>query len=338
MRKKYLRLTLAEWQQLYVMKSKGKSFQEIAKYLKRDDSALKRAFNRYKVPWHMGEVTPLERAKYCWEQARNQRSKPRKRQRLKNLFIRCYVENKLKEGWSPELISGRLSLDHPEHKISYEAIYEWIFKERKELRKYLLRAGKPRRGKPGARGLSRRQPAAPKRSIAERPESVNNRDRIGDNESDLIVSSKSDACLVVMVDRRTRRVHIRKAENRLSEKVKAVLASILLGLPANERRTLTKDNGPEHAQHKELEEMTGVTIYFCHPYAAYERGTVENINGLIRRHFPKKTDFGTVTHEQVAWVERKINSRPMVILGFLSPDEFHRQEQNKFDEHLKLAA
>lgn len=321
MKKRYHRLTLAEWQTLFEMASRGRTVREIAKALNRDSRGVQKALLRYPLPWHHKERGPLYQARYAWEQAGHKRSAARKRERLKNRFIRKFVEEKLEEKLSPELIAGRLSKLHPEHSISYEAIYEWVFKERQDLKKYLLRAGKPRRGKPGARVYKRRAPAAPKKSIESRPREANERSCIGHKESDLIVSSKSDASLLVMVDRKLRKVRLKKLPNRKAETVKAALVAMLMGIPAHLRHTLTQDNGSEHALHAELERVTGVKVYFCHPYSAWERGTVENRNGIIRRFFPKQTDFALVSDEELMRLEKRINSTPMVVLDFLTPDE-----------------
>ena len=101
----------------------------------------------------------------------------------------------------------------------------------------------------------------------------------------------------------------------------AALVAMLMGIPAHLRHTLTQDNGSEHALHAELERVTGVKVYFCHPYSAWERGTVENRNGIIRRFFPKQTDFALVSDEELMRLEKRINSTPMVVLDFLTPDE-----------------
>ncbi|MCC6954137.1 MAG: IS30 family transposase [Deltaproteobacteria bacterium] len=324
--KRYHRLTLEEWQRLYVMKGRGLGIREIAEVLGRDRRSVSRALQRYHVPWHMKNVGPYEKAKHAWDESLRSRRGPRKRQRLKSGFIRKYVEEKLKAGLSPELIAGRLQREYPGEKTNYESIYEWIFEERPELKQYLLRAGKPKRGKPGARAYKKREPAAPKKSIEARPLEANQRCRLGDKESDLIVSAKSDACLLVVTDRRSRQLKLKKVPNRQAETVKAALVSLLVVIPPHLRRTLTQDNGSEHALHAELERVLGISVFFCHPYSAWERGTVENRNGIIRRYFPKGTDFALVSDAEVARVEALINSRPMKLLDFFTPEEFHQQE------------
>jgi len=333
--KNYKRLSLAEWQRMFEMQSRGSLVPEIAADLKRDPRGIEPALVRYPLPWHHKERGPLYKALYSYEQALKKRGASREKGRLKNAFIRDFVEKGLKEGLTPELIAGRLHKLHPEYKTNYESIYDWIFEERPDLKQYLLRVGKSNQGKPGGRAYKQRQPAAPKKNIDSRPKVVNQRKRIGDKESDLIVSSKSEVCLLVMVDRRSRQVRLKKISNRLSETVKAALVAMLIVIPEEFRHTLTQDNGPEHALHAELETVVGMDVYFCHPYSAWERGTVENRNGLIRRWFPKGTDFDKISDTEIQRVEDKINSRPMVILNFLTPDEFHNEEEIKL---LKKAA
>lgn len=339
MERKYHRLSLAEWQTLYEMNSRGKTIQEIAKALGRDRRGVAKALKRYELPWHYRERGPLYQARYAWEQSEHKRSASRKRLRLKNRFIRDFVEERLRKGWSPEVIAGRLEKEHPEYSITAETIYEWISKERPELTRYLLRVGKPRRGKPGARGRKRRDPAAPKKSIESRPDDANARRVIGHTESDLIVSGKGDACLLVMADRKSRQVRLKKLPNRKAETIKIALVGLYRDIPKYLRLTLTQDNGSEHALHLDLERETEVQVYFCHPYSAWERGTIENRNGIVRRFFPKGTDFALVSHEQIRDVEKWMNSTPMVVLDFHTPDEVHQLEsENAFQRQLALAA
>src|SRR5882724_3023635 len=107
MSEKYSRLSLEEWQTAFEMEARGISSQEIAKILGRDRRSIARALKRYKLPWHHRERGALYKARYSWEEAQKKRSAPRRRERLKNSFIRDYVEQKLKEGLTPELIAGR---------------------------------------------------------------------------------------------------------------------------------------------------------------------------------------------------------------------------------------
>lgn len=331
MRKQYKRLSLEELQRIHQMHSWSRSVGGIARELKRAASTISRALRRHNPKWYVKLYSPYDRAKHDWDETLKKRRERRRRRRLKNLFIEQYVSEKLEGGLSPELISGRLKIEHPQYSISYEAIYQWIFRERREYARYLLRAGKrERRGKPGVRLYPRRLPSYPKKSIMHRPKEAELRLEIGHKESDLILSSKNESSLLVLVDRYSRKVWLRKVVNRKAETVQIALASVLRTIPTFFRHTLTQDNGAEHALFLKLQEETGVRIFFCHPYCAWERGTVENRNGMIRRYFPKGTDFATVSNEQIRWVEQFINSRPMKILNFLTPDEVYFREVSKY--------
>lgn len=324
--KENTQFNLEDYQRLYVMRAAGKGIREIGRELKRSPSAVSDALKRNEPPWHLKLLGPYERARYAWDETLKRRRQGRRKWRLKCAVIRIYVEEKLIAGWSPEIISGRLPIDRPGYSISHEAIYQWVEYDEPRLKQYLLRAGKPRRGKPRARSYPKRQPAAPKRSIDIRPEVANQRERFGDFESDLIVGGKSDQCLLTVVDRRLRKTWVRKLPNRQAETVHDKLIEVLGKIPPNLRFTLTQDNGSEHALHADLERVLNIEVYFCHPYSSPERGTVENRNGLIRRFFPKGTDFSKITDEQIANVENWINTRPMKLLKFRTPNELFEEE------------
>ena len=322
----YRRLSLDEWRRLYLMYFNGKKLQEISVCLGRDPRGVKAALKRYPLPWYLQKrAGPLDWARYAYDRAQEAQSRSRRHQRLKCKFIRDYVEDKLELGWTPELIAGRLSLDHPGYKISYEAIYEWIFKERQDLKQYLLRAGKPKRGKPGAREYPKRQPAAPKKSIEQRCAAANKRREVGHLESDQIVGAGSTSVLN-LAERSSRFIRLRKLVNLQSKTVNRVLNGLLTATPKGAKKTLTQDNGPEHARHDELERDTKILVYFCHPYCAPERGTVENRNGIVRRYFPKGTNFDNVSEAELLAVQNKINSTPMKLLGFRTPEEVYYQQ------------
>ena len=95
----------------------------------------------------------------------------------------------------------------------------------------------------------------------------------------------------------------------------------LQGLPEKARRTLTLDNGTENSGHEDITRAVGTRCYFTDPYASWQRGANEQVNGMVRRYFPKGTDFSKITDEQVAWVELRINNRPRKCLGYKTPNE-----------------
>jgi IS30 family transposase len=164
-------------------------------------------------------------------------------------------------------------------------------------------------------------------SIELRPASVELREEIGHWEGDLIIGSKRASAIGTLVERKSRYTHIVKLENRKSKTVTLAFSNKIKNMNSTFKKSLTYDNGIEMANHKWFTENTGMTVYFAHPYSSWERGTNENTKGLIRRYFPKGTDFNKITEEQVREVENKLNNRPRKIINYMTPFEFIEQEK-----------
>jgi len=234
------------------------------------------------------------------------------------------VKEGLAQGWSPEQISGRIRIDHPGQTINHEAIYQYIYHpqnpERLEMINLLRRAHRKRRN----RGIGRkvRKTKIPNRiSIDARSKSVESRRHYGHWEGDSLVSRKSKAALNSLVERKSRLVLITKLQRKSAAETNKAVIGRLKKLPAKGRQTLTLDNGTENAKHEKISAKLGIKCYFAHPYASWERGTNENINGLIRWYLPKGTDFSKIALEQVARIEYLLNSRPRKCLGYRTPLE-----------------
>jgi len=167
-----------------------------------------------------------------------------------------------------------------------------------------------------------------KRSIATRPEEANQRSSIGHLETDLIVSPPkiSTSALQVTVDRKSRKAMLSLVEDRKGNTARRSLLQRLYKLKKQERVTLTADNGAEHSELPKLERvLADFETYYCGAYRSWERGTVESINGIFRRWFPKGTDFSNVTEKEVRRVEDWFNNRPMLVLDGLTPNEMHER-------------
>jgi IS30 family transposase len=225
---------------------------------------------------------------------------------------------------SPEQVAGRIPLETGDT-ISHEAIYQWIYTEARELIRYLHR-GRPKRVSRRYRKHSR--PRIPGRiSILERPAVVETRTESGHWEVDTIHSRGGEAVLVILTERKTRLVKLSYLPRRTALGVDTAIVRRLSQYPASLRRTLTYDNGTENSQHQKTNATLGTQSFFCHPQHGWEKGTVENSVGLVRRFFPKGTNFDQVTSEEVKWVERRLNRRPRKCLQFLTPTEAFRQER-----------
>lgn len=248
----------------------------------------------------------------------------RKRKRLKNDFIRCYVMKKLMIGWSPEQIAGRITLEYPEYTISHEAIYEYVYD--KEVRKqidlvqYLARSHRKRY--PRGHMHKHRKTHIPNRiSIDSRPKHIQKRNQIGHWEADAMVSRQSAAALCVSVERKTRMSKITKLKRKGAREFSVAINRSLSHYPKNIRRSITYDNGCENVEHQRVNEVLKTKSYFCNPYHSWEKGTVENTNGLVRRYLPKKTDFDKIPKSEIKNIERRLNNRPRKCLNFRTPLE-----------------
>lgn len=251
--------------------------------------------------------------------------------RLKNDLISSYVKEKLKIGWSPEQISIRLPIDHPHNEISHEAIYQFVYaqvgtkgngkvkKGCEDLRIYLPRRHR-RRQKKGFRQARRAErPILP--SIEDRPAIVDRRKRIGDWEDDTVVSRESLERLKTINERVSGVVLIGKMFDGTMLESNRVVSERLGRMPNQIRKTLTRDRGSENFGYFELEKNLNISCYFARAYCSQDRGSNENVNGLIRRFFPKKTDFAKVSDEEINRVEYLLNSRPRKRHGGKTPLE-----------------
>ena len=316
MPKPYKHLTKDERDLLSVLKSKGHKIREIARALDRDPGTISRELKRNAPPVH----TRYYLAHKAHDRARQRAVASRTHQRLKNDQIRKHVKRKIKKGWSPELIAGRLKELHPELSISHEAIYQWLYTDARKLIPLLVRAHKNRK----RRGYSRRHKKThiPERiSIKERPEHVLNRQEPGHWETDTAISRQSLAALQVSVERKTRITKLGKLPRKGAHQMSTSLTRRLSRYPKAFRLSITYDNGTENTEHVRTNKVLGTRSYFCEPFHSWERGTVENTIGLVRRFFPKKTDFAKISKNRIKSVERWLNNRPRKCLGFKTPAE-----------------
>ncbi len=312
----YTHLTSHERDLLAVLRSQGRSLRQIAHVLARDPGTLSRELRRNAPPVHTGYYL----AHKAHQRAEDRNRFSRSHRRLKHDASRRYVEHRLRSGWSPELIAGRLQRRHPERAISHEAIYQWVYAEARHLIPCLVRAHRIRK----CRGYSRRhqQTHIPGRiSIRQRPSHVLARRRVGHWETDTAVSRRSPHALQITVERKTRYTRLAQLPKKGAREMSTALTRRLSRYPRGLRRSLTYDNGSENTEHLRTNQILGTRSYFCEPFHSWERGTVENTIGLVRRFFPKRTDFATISKNRIRAVERWLNHRPRKCLGFQTPAE-----------------
>ena len=328
---KYKHLSICEREKIQELIWQKTSIRDIAKAIGRSPSSIGREINR-NIPLFRCIYTP----RLAHEKALEKRKSRGRQLRLKSVFIRRYVVDHLKKGYSPEQIAGRLSLEYPNEKISHEAIYQYIYNQAwreghggtmkpgyHDLRVYLKRRHKRRI----AKGMRRSQRIfKPKGiSIEERPKEVEKRKTLGHWEGDSVVSRKSKFGLNTLVERKTGLVFITRIKNGTAVETSNAVVKRLQEVPLGFRRTLTLDNGVENFGYKEIEDQLKLSCYFAHPYSSWERGTNENTNGLIRHYFPKGTDFALIGEEAIQAVEWALNNRPRKRLGWKTPLEVFNQ-------------
>lgn len=229
------------------------------------------------------------------------------------------VERLVNQDWSPEQISGRLKREQGIG-ISHEWIYQYILADKQaggDLYRH-LRCQKKRRKRYGT--YDRRGQLPNCRSIEERPACVNLRKRLGDWEVDTIIGRKHKQAIVTLTERKSRFTFVSKVKRRTAQAVRKQVCRMLLPVK-NKVHTLTSDHGKEFADHKQIAQRLELKFYFAHPYAAWERGTNENTNGLLRQYFPKKSDFQSVSKKELEQAMTRLNSRPRKTLRFKTPFE-----------------
>ena len=234
--------------------------------------------------------------------------------------VASYVRERLRQRWSPDEIAGRSRDDFPRdsrRRVSRQTIYTWIHSHPATAywRRYLRRLGRVRR-----RGENRGQlPACV--SIEGRPAVVDRRTRYGDWEGDTVVGRGHRSGAVTLVDRKSGYLLLSKVRDRQAATVREAMTQLFQPLPARLRKTLTLDNGKEFAEHEQLAATTALRVYFAKPYCAWQRGTNENTNGLVRQFFPKGSDMAHVPAKQFEKVQHLLNNRPRRRLGYRTPLE-----------------
>lgn len=322
MSKEYKHLSEEDRDKIHLLLQAGAKLKQIAQGLGRHRSTIYREICRNASPEYKSYLPH-------WAQRRAQKRKSQavRRRRLKNDAIEAYVRKQLAASLSPELIAGRIGQELPEHTISHEAIYQYVYHQdtpgRTGLIECLRRAHRKRKNK--AIGRKQRKTKIPGRvPIERRPKRAEKRIQAGHWEGDTLISRKSKAALCSLVERKTRLLYLSKLPRKEALITARTMIRRLRALPAKSRRTITLDNGTENAQHQAITAAIKTKCYFATPYHAWERGTNEYVNGLVRWFLPKGTDFSKITDQQIRQIESIINNRPMKCLGYKSPLEVAR--------------
>ena len=312
-RVKYHQLSTEERYEIAALRGQQAGVAEMAKHLGRHRSTIYREVKRNQSV-HDGRY----RASHSVEKASGRKHRSR-RNWLYGPTEFEPVETLIRQRLSPEQIVGRRLLEG-QAVMSHETIYRWIWADKRcggSLWRNLRGARKQRRKRYGQ--YDSRGRLAGKKPIEQRPAVVASRERIGDWEIDT-VHGCGTACVVTVVERKTgllRMGPIQRAtkEQTLDRTVK------LLWAERDRVKTITADNGTEFHSYLELESILDTAVYFATPHHAWERGTNENTNGLIRQYLPKGTNLNRLTQQQCDRIAEQLNNRPRLRLGFMTPNE-----------------
>ena len=316
----YQHLTIDQRETIFLMRSQGNSLREIAKCLQISCSTVCQELNRNsdhdRYSPSKAQTQYQHRKQNCGRTALLSRPK----------VFEVVREHFCEDLWSPEEIANRLAVEKHAVQISTTTIYRGIFKGlfdnlfksgSASAVRHLRHHGKPRHNK--AYQEKRGKIPLPNK-IHDRPREADNRLEIGHWEGDTVLGKSGRACVVTLVDRKSRYLLIGRASKRTSGAVTDTLSHLMKLWPGRSL-TITPDRGKEFAKVQCLTEKFGTPFYFPDPHSPWQRGTNENTNGLLREYLPKGTDIDSVTDSQIQAYAEQLNNRPRKCLGWKTPSE-----------------
>jgi len=309
---KYKRMDISERENIFYLVQQNYPQSYIAKTLGRNKSSISRELARC-VSDRIGYLP--DRANAIAKQLHR---------RNPGLFdkqegLKACVVNLLKEGWSPEQISGRLKLESNDLRVSHETIYKFIYSQEsaKDKLYLLLTRHKPNRTKWYSR-KPRKSHIPESASIKYRPKIIEKRKSLGHFEGDLVVfGSLRSNNVTTILERKSRLVKLVHNQNKSTREVIGGITNSLSNLPKKQIKSITFDRGTEFASYSNL----AITTYFCNPHSPWQKGSNENYNGRLRRYLPKNLDHRQISQELLDIIEGKMNNQPRKCLGFKSPIE-----------------
>lgn len=237
-----------------------------------------------------------------------------------NIVLKQYIMCKLDLGWSPKVIAGRWNLGNPRVKVSHETIYTWVYKQNNNLHLLLSRKKKKRGFKP-QRNKSKIKNRV---SIHQRPLLVKDRSELGHWEGDLAFQKGNRSQnITTLIERKTRLTIFIKNNSKHPDIVIKNIKKIQRKM-GKAMKTITFDNGSEFALHRDI----GIDTYFCDPDSPWQKGAVENANGILRRLLDYRVNASQITQSTLNLITKKLNNIPREILGFLTPVEFFNKVYN----------
>lgn len=323
--RKYAHIKKAERLEITILLNKGYSYRDIAKSLKRSVSSISEEIRNNSV-----------NGKYDPDKANHKACVKRKYSKYQGMKVASdfelwnYIEDKLKEDWSPEAIAGRIrNIDVQIESISAKGIYKFVYSiYGRNLERFLAYKGRKRKVKTTQKVLKLQD----RIFIDQRPKIIDKRRRFGDWEGDFIVSGRQGkGVILTLYERKSKYCVLKKFLIQRIELIHQYILEFTGGVIVN---SLTLDNDIIFKKHKILSAIMGVPIYFCHPYHSWEKGGVENINKLIRRYIPKGGDISQYSNGYIKMIQDKLNNRPRKCLKYKTPNETMKAN-NQFKKEIK---
>lgn len=315
--------------------NEGKSQYEIANLLKVNRSTISREIRK------RGGVIRGYTADFAQRDYEAVKKNCGIRSKMESPVIGSFVIGHIKQGWSPETISGRLKKEikdgirSKEDYINYESIYQFIYDStygRQEKLCNYLKQGKKRRTKKYGR-KSKHEIILNRVSIENRPKEVETRKTIGHWEGDAIIY-KYKTAIQSIVERKLKYTVLTKL---MRKTARESTNAFVFGLEGLYVKSLTVDNGTENRNHEEIKSKLNAPVYFCHPYSSWEKGTNENTNGLVRRYLPRGSSLENVTQNDLDDIAFELNNRPRKALQYATPQEVLKLEYSKLPLQVNVA-
>ena len=317
-------LTLEQRYKIETYFSLGKKISEIAEYIGKDKSVISREINR-----NSDQRSGTYKAVLAERKAINRHKIKPKFCRF-NDEVKANVMHYLSKDFSPEQAVGRAKIEGLKM-VSKETIYQHIWQDKRKggtLFKHLRTKGK--KYKKRGHLKDRRGLIVGRTDISCRPAIVDNKQRLGDLEIDLVIGKDHKGALLTINDRASGFLWMDKIDSKLASLVEAKTIDLIQDWKFL-IKTITSDNGKEFANHNAIAETLNIDYYFAKPYHSWERGANENLNGLVRQYFPKKSNFEHITKIQIETVTNILNNRPRKRFGFKTPNEIFAEKLNNLD-------
>lgn len=322
-------LTLYEREKIEIYHRGKLSLRVIARYLHRDHSVIVRELKRNR------DRNGMYRSAVAHERYRYRIMRPRRHKLDEDDVLRNWIVQKMREGWSPPMIAAKLK-NRPDQAwmkgkgISHETIYQYIYEGNGRfmgLYQYLVRKHKRRQCRYGrksrnSKGILYMTP------IKYRPKNINNKEEFGHLESDTVIYRHQLECLSVQYERLTQLVRLHRTPNKSAEATHAAIVQTIESLRSELVKSVTYDRGSEGALHWKLRLDYKIDTFHCDAYCSWQKGGVENANGIIRRYLPISIDLSKYSDGDLLAIQEKINNRPRKSLGWKTPNEAYREILN----------